>query len=157
MNTTFFRRTSRTTARRTSRGFTLIETMAAVSIAGVLSTIALPSLEGQLQRVRRTDALVAAMLVQGAQERLRSNTASYGALADIGVAARSAGGHYALQIASADAAGFVLVVTATGAQARDAACRVMRLTADGLNVAHASGPDATVGNAADTNRKCWTL
>ena len=139
------------------RGFTLIELMTTVSIAGILSGVALPSFESQLQRVRRTDALLAAMQVQAAQERFRSNANGYGSLAEIGVPATTTARHYTLQITSSSAEGYELLATATGAQARDAACRHMKLTANGLNVSHASGPDATVANATDANHKCWNL
>lgn len=139
------------------RGFTLIELMVTVSIAGILSSVALPSFEGQLQRVRRTDALIAAVQVQAAQERFRSNSAAYGGLAEIGLPAVSTSKHYTLQITASDAAGFELLATATGAQARDAACRYMQLRSIGMNVVHASGPDANLANPTAANRQCWSV
>ena len=142
---------------RHQRGFTLIEVGVTLAVAGILSSIALPSVEGQVQRVRRTDALVAALQVQMSQERHRGNAGSYGSLSEIGVAPRSAAGHYALQIANAGADGYELVATAVGTQARDAACRVLKLSSSGLNVAHASGSDAAASNPAELNRKCWSL
>ena len=45
-----------TSLRRRAAGFTLIETLAAVSIAGVLASIAYPTFEAPIQRARRTDA-----------------------------------------------------------------------------------------------------
>ena len=63
-------------------GFTLIELMIATSVSGVLSSIAYPSFSGALQKVRRTDALVAMMQVQQAQERWRANNSRYGTLAN---------------------------------------------------------------------------
>ena len=142
---------------RAQRGFTLIELMVTVSIAGVLSSVALPSFEGQLQKARRTDVLLATVQAQAAQERYRSNATSYGSLAEIGVPAHSTAGHYTLQVAAHSADGYELLATATGVQARDAACRHMKLTATGLNLVHASGPDAAVANPADVNRRCWAL
>ena len=139
------------------RGFTLIELLVTVAVAAVLSSVALPSFEAQLQRARRADALVSMMQVQAAQERLRSNGASYGALASIGMAARSAAGHYTLQMASFDADGFVVSATANGVQARDTACAYMTLTSTGANVAYASGPTATQSNPTSANRTCWSL
>jgi len=139
------------------RGFTLIELMTGVAIAGILSSVALPSFESQLQKARRCDVLVAAMTVQAAQERFRSNAAAYGSLAEIGVPAASPARHYTLQISASDANGFELLAVANGAQARDANCRYMKLTSTGMNLVHASGADATVANAAAANRRCWAL
>jgi type IV pilus assembly protein PilE len=139
------------------RGFTLIELMITVSIAGILSSVALPSFESQLQKARRSDVLLAAMQVQAAQERYRSNAASYGSLAEIGVPATTTAHHYSLQIAANDASGYELLADATGAQARDTNCRHMKLTATGMNLTYASGPDTALANPADANRKCWNL
>jgi type IV pilus assembly protein PilE len=140
------------------RGFTLIELMVTVAIAAILASVALPSFEAQLHKARRTDALVATMLTQAAQERFRSSASGYAAsLAEIGMPARSAAGHYSLAIAAHDATGYELVAAATGAQARDLACRFMKLTSTGMNVSYASGPDASVANPASANRQCWSL
>ena len=143
--------------RRACGGFTLIEMLAVVAMTGALTSVALPSFEGQLQRVRRADVLVSMMQVQAAQERWRSNGARYGSLADIGTPARSAAGHYQLQLVSADEDGYDLLATASGAQARDAGCRNMAVRVSGANLAYASGPDARVANPADLNAKCWNL
>lgn len=143
--------------RRACGGFTLIEMLAVVAMTGVLTSIALPTFEGQLQRARRADVLVSMMQVQAAQERWRSNGARYGSLADIGTPARSAAGHYRLQLVSADEEGYDVLATASGAQARDAGCRNMAVRVSGANLAYASGPDARVANPADLNAKCWNL
>ena len=59
MNSTLPFTRSRSARRvRCSAGFTLIETMVTIGIAGVLSSVAYPSIEGQLMRARRSDALV---------------------------------------------------------------------------------------------------
>ena len=138
-------------------GFTLIELLAVVSMAGALTGVALPTFESQLQRTRRTDALVSMMQVQAAQERFRSNGARYGSLADIGTPGVSPAGHYSLQALSADEDGYVVLATATGTQARDANCRNLSLQMAGANISYASGPDATVANPDSVNRKCWNL
>ena len=138
-------------------GFTLIETLVAMAIAAVLSSVALPSFEGQLQRARRADALTAVAQIQGAQERLRSRSTRYGDLSDIGAAAATQAGHYTLQMISFDADGYAVLATATGAQARDTACRFMQARAVGMNVVYASGSDLGVANDALANRQCWSL
>jgi type IV pilus assembly protein PilE len=143
------------TFRPSARGFTLLESMVAVAIAAIASTIAIPSIESQVQRMRRTDALVAVLGVQLAQERWRSNAPAYATLAEIGVAATTAHGHYRLALADTGATGYVLTATAAGAQARDAACRVLRMTVSHGDTRLASGRDDTVANDVAANRRCW--
>jgi type IV pilus assembly protein PilE len=146
-----------TQAQSRQRGFTLIELMIGVTVTGILSSVALPSFEGQLQKARRADVLVSTMTVQAAQERFRSNGAGYGNLTEIGVPATSGAKHYTLQITANDADGFELLATAHGLQARDVACRYMKLRSTGMNLVYASGADATVANTAAANQKCWAL
>ena len=143
--------------RRGAAGFTLIELMITVSVAGVLSSVAYPSFMDQVQRVRRTDAVVALMQVQWAQERWRSNSTSYGSLAQIGVGATSSAGHYSLQVTGTTANGYDVLATAVGTQARDATCALLKLSMQGANPVYTSGPDASTGNSSDINRKCWSL
>ena len=157
MNLTFRFARSRS-ARRVPRngGFTLIETMVTVGIAGVLSGVAYPSLEGQVMRARRSDALVALLQAQLAQERFRANNASYGSLADTGVRPTSPAGHYRIAVVSSDAAGFELLASAVAGQARDARCRHLRLALADATLIYASGSDTTTANGADANRACWS-
>jgi type IV pilus assembly protein PilE len=145
------------TPRRASRGFTLIELMMAVSVVGVLSSVAYPSVADQVLRVRRSDAIVAVMQVQLAQERWRANSMVYGSLAQIGVPARSLAGHYALTVSNPTVDGYEVLATATGAQARDSACAHLKLGMQGANPVYSSGPDASAANPADINRRCWSL
>ena len=139
------------------RGFTLIDTILAVAIAAVLSSIALPSFEAPLRKARRTDALVAAAEIQGAQERLRSRGTRYGSLGEIGVAPTSRSGHYALQVTAFDADSYAALAIATGAQARDTECRYMSVRSVNANLIFASGANDSVANATTTNRRCWSL
>jgi type IV pilus assembly protein PilE len=143
--------------RRTAGGFTLIEMLVAVSVAGVLSSIAYPSFQGTLHKARRADAYVALLQAQAAQERWRANRRAYGSLADIGVRAVSTAGHYTLELQSADADGYVVVAVATGNQAGDKACRHLKLTMNGATVSHASGGDALTANPGTANRRCWAM
>jgi type IV pilus assembly protein PilE len=143
--------------RRRSRGFTLIELMIAISIVGILTSVALPSFEGLLQRVRRTDALVSVMQVQSAQERFRSSNNSYGSLGDIGVPNVSPSKHYVLQSGANATGGYDVLAIATGTQARGAECRYMKLSTSGANPTYTSGQDESVANAAAANHACWLL
>jgi len=140
---------------RRSVGFTLIETMVTIAIAGVLSSVAYPSLEGQVMRARRSDALVALLQAQLAQERFRANNANYGSLADAGVRPTSPSGHYRIEVVSSGATGFELLASAVAGQARDARCRHLRLALADATLTYASGSDATTNNSADANRACW--
>ena len=145
----------RSSGRRASRGFTLVETLIAVGIAGVLSGIAYPSLESQVMRARRSDALASLMQAHLAQERHRANHRSYGDSAAVGVPPTSLSGHYAIEVAASAVDGYELVATATGRQARDASCQTLRLAVAGGSVAYASGPDSATSNPPAVNRKCW--
>jgi len=141
--------------RRTQRGFTLIEMMIVVAVTGVLSSVALPSFQGVLHQARRSEALVALMQVQAAQERWRANHRAYGTLAEIGVATTTPGGHFTMSVANVDEDGYDVLASAAGGQSRDAACRVLRLRLDGATVSRASGPDTLVSNPTAKNRRCW--
>jgi type IV pilus assembly protein PilE len=140
-----------------NHGFTLIELMIAVAVVAILASITLPSLEGHVHRARRSDVLASMVQIQAAQERFRSNNASYGSLNEIGVAAVSATGHYNLSASGLSRDGYEVLVTATGAQARDTACRYMKFSAQGGNMRYASGSDAELANAMGSNHKCWML
>lgn len=144
-------------AARGCGGFTLIELMIGVAIVGVLTSLALPSFEGPLQRARRADVLVSVMQIQAAQERFRGNANLYGSLAEIGVASTSSAGHYLLRVSAAGADGYDVHATATGAQSRDTDCRHMKFSAVGANLVYASGADSSAANPAPINRKCWNL
>jgi len=146
---------TRSSLRRQAAGFTLIETLAAVSIAGVLAGIAYPSFEAPIQKARRTDALVALMQLQMAEERWHSNHRRYATLAELGAASISANHYYTLQVVSADEDGFALRAEATGVQARDQGCRFLTLGVSGANVVQSSGPTPEAANPAAANRRCW--
>lgn len=140
---------------RLQRGFTLIETLVAVTVAGVLSSIAYPSFTGTLAKARRSDAHVALMQLQLAQERHRANAPTYGSLADIGIAGVSPSRHYQLSIAGAAADRYEAQAVASGTQQADLRCRHLKIVVDGVQTAYASGPDARADNDAAANRQCW--
>jgi type IV pilus assembly protein PilE len=139
------------------RGFSLLEAMVGVALAAILATIALPSLRAQIDKTRRVDAITALYQAQLAEERWRANRPSYGTLAEIGVAAQSGSGHYAIEVTAVSATGYEILASARGVQQRDAACRHLRLAMAGSNLVHASGSDPAVTNPSDVNRRCWSL
>src|SRR5437764_15261935 len=140
---------------RRHRGFKLIETMIAVGIAGVLSSIAYPSLHGQVLRARRADALVALMEAQLAQERFRANNASYGSRVEAGLRSTSPAAHYRIDVVANGAARYELLASAIAGQTRDTRRRFLRVAQIDASLTYASGSDATTANSAEANRACW--
>ena len=140
-----------------ARGFSAVELLVAVSITGVLSSIAYPGFSAQIDRSRRADGIAALHSVQMAEAQWRANQPAYGSLADIGVAALSPAGRYALQASGVGGQGYEILASAQGVQARDVACRHLRLQVSGANEIRASGPDVSVANADAPNRRCWGL
>lgn len=63
------------------RGFSLIELMVVVVIAGILAAVAYPAYTSHVQRGRRADAMAVLTAVVQAQERYRANNATYAATA----------------------------------------------------------------------------
>ena len=138
-------------------GFTLIEMMCAVAVASVLSSVAYPGFSKVLHKARRSDAHVALMTLQMAQERYRSDHMAYGSVAEIGVSAVTPQKHYTLSVEAITDSGFKAQAIASGAQAADSRCRHLQVTVDGLNVTHQSGSDLSVDNAPEENKRCWGL
>lgn len=115
------------------RGFTLIELMVVVAIVGIIASIAYPSYVGYMNQARRADAMTTLIQLQLAQERYRANNPLYGTLANLGFAAVSPEGNYALTVVlQADASlGYTATATAQAAQAGDNACATLSLNQDG--------------------------
>ena len=139
---------------RRATGFTLIEMMVATAVSGVLATTAYPTCAGAVQKMRRCEALVALMQVQQAEERYRSNASRYATLDELGLSTAT-GRHYTLTIDTATADGYAATAVATGAQAGDRHCRVMKASVDGAAWTTASGATAAADNDAQANRRCW--
>jgi type IV pilus assembly protein PilE len=135
-------------------GFTLIEMMCVLAIAGVLSSVAFPTFQYAVHKARRADALLALLQAQLAQERYRADHRSYGSLEDIRVPAVSPAGHYRLAMTSSDM-GYEVHAVANGAQSADAECRHLKLRVDGADVVQASGRDERVANVQTVNSRCW--
>ena len=117
-----------TPSRRHVAGFTLIELMIAVVIMAVLAAIALPAYQSSVRKVRRSDAMDAAMGVQHAQERYRSNNTSYAAaLSTLGLAASSTNNLYGAVLSAVSAAGYTLSLAASSgtSQAADTGCTAL--------------------------------
>ena len=122
------KRSNPTLSRHHVAGFTLIELMIAVVIMAVLAAIALPAYQSSVRKVRRSDAMDAAVGVQHAQERYRSNNTAYAAaLSTLGLAATSTNNFYGAVLSAVSAAGYTLSLAAASgtSQAADTGCTAL--------------------------------
>lgn len=123
------------------RGFTLIEMMIVVAIAGILAAIAYPSYTNYVLRSHRSEGQ--ALLIEAAarQERYFVQNNTYADTIDkLGYSsATSSNGYYQLSISSASASDYALTVTPQGGQAKDTKCSNLTLNAAGSRGASASG------------------
>jgi type IV pilus assembly protein PilE len=155
---------------RRSAGFTLIELMIAVVIIAVIAAIAIPAFTDAVRKSRRSDAFAALSAVQQAQERWRSNNASYAPLANtaesgnpangLGLSATSPSAYYAISLSGVGATGYTAIALAASdkSQASDAGCQVMAVQMAGGNLIYGSA--ATVSGldfSADNPdaQRCW--
>ena len=115
-------------SRRQLAGFTLIELMIAVVVVALLAAIALPSYQSSVRKARRADAMDAAVGVQHAQERHRSNHTAYAAtLAAMGLSVSSTNSYYGAVLSAVSANGYTLTLTAASgsSQASDTGCTAL--------------------------------
>jgi len=135
-----------------NRGFTLIELMVALAIAGVLASVALPSFQSHIRKARRVDAQASLQRIQLEQVRWRAHHDTYTTtLSDLGLTNSSGQAYLQLSIADATSDGFLAVASAVGDQARDTDCQLMQ-----LRLANAATVTLTSGNAAQTDApRCW--
>lgn len=146
-------------ARRAFAGFSLIELLVAVVIAGILAAVLYPSLGQYIQKSRRADAIEALTTIVQAQERFRGNASTYASeLMALGIGNKSKAGHYSLSLtgigpSQSFATGYVATAAAisTGRQAGDSKCNSLsvQLTAGSLIYS------ALNSQNADSTSECW--
>jgi len=142
---------------RPASGFTLIELMVVVTVATILTVIAVPSYINTVRKSHRTEAKSILMDIAGREERFMATNGVY--TTDPTALGLSAWGlmgsnYYSFAIASnalAPVAGtattaaipatFQLTATASGNQAKDTQCATFTLTSTGAQTA--------------TNTGCW--
>jgi len=142
---------------RRQRGVTLIELMTVVVIIAVLATIAIPTYRRYLIRSQRSEAKIALLQLQTAQEKFYLQNNSYvdnGNIATapsngLGISAVTETGKYTLAITAYGAAGQSYTATATpragGGQTDDKECTTYTITDRGTK--------GSTGSA--TTQTCW--
>lgn len=144
---------------RTGSGFSLIEMMIVLVILAILAAVAWPSYNDSVRKSRRAAAMSAIAKVMQAQERARSNRATY--VQDItstqltGAPATSEGNHYTLAIAadSATATGYTVVATAGTSQSADTQCAQLLAVVSNGSVSYSSRNSS--GDAPTGADPCW--
>jgi len=131
-------------------GFTLIELLVAISIVGLLATIAYPSFQDALRKARRADATNTLLKIQIAQEKYRTRHPVFaGDLADLpvhinGTTYISAEGNYRITMNYANELAYeVEAVPVSGGNQEDDECRSF--------VLNQSGPVFDT----DSSKACW--
>ena len=143
--------------RPSQRGFTLIELMIVTGITAILASMGWASYDQVLQRVRRTEARVALLKIQHAQEMFYARHNQYADTLEpdhgLALSARSDSGDYELSVTGgADNQGYLASAqaSASGRQFRDVACRRLSVDATGTRTSsNAAGQSATSESA------CW--
>ncbi len=121
-------------------GFTMVELMVVVAIIAILTMVAFPAYQDQMQKTRRTDAKSALTELANRQEKFFSNNQRYTATivgnAFLGYTEFSPDRHYSLSAATPSNARYTLTATAvpTGAQSGDTRCLTMTLDQNGTKL-----------------------
>ena len=137
-----------------SRGITLLELLVVLALIGIVTTLALPGYRHQMIRVHRTEAMIALLELQSAEEKyfLRHNVytsdLSTAPPTGLGLATASSSNKYILSVAVAiDGQSFVATATPTpeGGQAADLECLAFSIDVRGRRA---------VSGTRDV-RHCW--
>lgn len=114
---------TRLPARRTRRGFTLVEVMIALVVVVLLSAVAFPTYQQQVAKGRRTDAKQSLVELSQKMERFYTERGTYvgATLGTTGLYPLvTSGGYYDLSITAQTVDGFTVKASPRGAQVGDA-------------------------------------
>lgn len=117
-----------------ARGFGLVESLIALTVAAVLAAVALPSFRAQQLKSHRADATGSLHQLQLQQEQYRERHGRYAqSLQQLTgqPGALSARGHYRIDLQAAGPDAYALVASAQGTQTRDTDCRLLSLRIEG--------------------------
>ncbi len=137
---------------RSPKGFSLLELLISVAIAGILASIAYPSYLTQVRKGRRSDAMQALSQLQQAQERWRAINPSYAPNSllttawpeGLGLAATTAGTHYTLSIGDDPTeSSYTASALARESQAADTGCTTLTTSISN-------------GTVSNTPQDCWS-
>lgn len=106
-------------------GFTLIELMITLAVAGIIMAIAYPSFQGQMRKGRRAQGISTMQELQLQQEQWRTNNTAYGSLADLGGDASDE--YYTYSIDNVSGTKYTITATPHGDQVNDTACAPMTI------------------------------
>jgi type IV pilus assembly protein PilE len=139
--------------KRTCHGWTLAELLIGLALMSLLMALAFPAYQQQQRQARRSDGHTALLQLQMDQARWRSQHEEFANTPrELGWTSElSAKGHYRIVITQASADGYTAQALATGGQAGDQPCAVMRLRWQGsAQVGFSSGETGD----GDPHR-CW--
>ncbi len=132
------------------RGFTLIELMVVVAVIAVLAAIALPLLNEQLRKSKRTEAIQAIADIQQQEEKWRSYNTGYGILASVITPSSTANyngalKYYDITVPTNTTTTYSITATRKGQMASDPKCGNFTLN---------YGTDCSAGATAGVANKC---
>ena len=115
-------------------GFTIIELMLVVAVAGVLALVAYPTFIESVRKGRRAEAVAALAQVQQAQERWRANKSAYTAVLanlnlDLKPGNKTRSGYYTVSIEDVGGSKYTATAQAVAgtSQSHDTNCTTMRV------------------------------
>jgi type IV pilus assembly protein PilE len=146
----------RTTARRATRGVTLIELMVVVTVLAILTSIAVPSYRSYMLRAQRADAKAELLRVRTAQERFFLQNNRYATQDEfdnlppggLGFSGTSEHGHFLVDLSIATPNTFTVRARATQGQTKDGPCQTFTIDQGGVRA-------STNSSGQVTTNLCW--